>query len=441
MKISRLIGKILLAIYDRTIMKIPNKKLDSFQKVVVMKRYIKDIPPQLQICSWEEFYFENDGNKLICVGTDAYAGSFANQAKNSYQIQKFVTEEVIDTKIGDKIITTSDFASITDEEREKCTFIITSLYYFRDYCNLLIENNISKFYAVSIMNYLQNKNKMDFYGGMLNFRTKLPFYVSKDGFLKNYIGFEFGAFLRKCKLGNYKKYKDLKKFQDIHLGERCFILATGPSLRVEDVEALSNEYTFGVNGIFSLYDKTEWRPTYYAMCDKEVYKKAMKSNENFSFDNFYRKSAFVSNQMSLNESKTKNFEDVKIVPFSYLDHFFTAEYVSLKYSSDLIHGLYNMQTVTNFCINIAQYMGFKEIYLLGVDFSYSSKDKQQHFDGTRNVLMDDDIIRQSVVFNTRRSYELVKRETEKAGVKVFNATRGGKLEVFERIDFDKLNLK
>jgi len=133
--------------------------------------------------------------------------------------------------------------------------------------------------------------------------------------------------------------------------------------------------------------------------------------------------------------------NVKIVPFSYLDHFFTAEYVSLKYSSDLIHGLYNMQTVTNFCINIAQYMGFKEIYLLGVDFSYSSKDKQQHFDGTRNVLMDDDIIRQSVVFNTRRSYELVKRETEKAGVKVFNATRGGKLEVFERIDFDKLNLK
>ena len=36
------------------------------------------------------------------------------------------------------------------------------------------------------------------------------------------------------------------------------------------------------------------------------------------------------------------------------------------------------------------------------------------------------------------AYEFIKKETEKQGVKVYNATRGGALEVFERVDFDLL---
>ena len=37
-----------------------------------------------------------------------------------------------------------------------------------------------------------------------------------------------------------------------------------------------------------------------------------------------------------------------------------------------------------------------------------------------------------------QSYIAARRFAEKHGVKIYNATRGGKLEVFERVNFDKL---
>lgn len=55
----------------------------------------------------------------------------------------------------------------------------------------------------------------------------------------------------------------LKKFKNIHKGQRCFIIGTGPSLTVEDLELLKDEICFGSNRIFEIYPRTSWRPTYY----------------------------------------------------------------------------------------------------------------------------------------------------------------------------------
>ena len=52
-----------------------------------------------------------------------------------------------------------------------------------------------------------------------------------------------------------------------HKGERCFIIGTGPSLTVEDLNLLKNETTFATNRIYEVFDKTDWRPTYYVNQD------------------------------------------------------------------------------------------------------------------------------------------------------------------------------
>ena len=52
-----------------------------------------------------------------------------------------------------------------------------------------------------------------------------------------------------------QKYNSLKMYKDIHKGERCFIIATGPSLTMEDLEALKSEYTFGMNSICIFVNK------------------------------------------------------------------------------------------------------------------------------------------------------------------------------------------
>ena len=59
----------------------------------------------------------------------------------------------------------------------------------------------------------------------------------------------------------------LKQFHNIHTGERCFIIGNGPSLKIADLEKIKNEYTFGANRIYELFDKTDWRPRYYCLQD------------------------------------------------------------------------------------------------------------------------------------------------------------------------------
>ena len=56
---------------------------------------------------------------------------------------------------------------------------------------------------------------------------------------------------------------DMKKYKSIHKGKRCFIVATGPSLTIKDLEMLDGEITFSMNSIVNLYNKTEFRPNYY----------------------------------------------------------------------------------------------------------------------------------------------------------------------------------
>ena len=122
-----------------------------------------------------------------------------------------------------------------------------------------------------------------------------------------------------------------------------------------------------------------------------------------------------------------------------------------KLSMDVSKYVTRVCTVTATAIEIAIYMGFKSIYLLGVDNDYARKVdrngniyidksiKSSYFKGMRDAngnLGDGDSVQN--VESMNRSYELCKEFAEKNGVKIYNATRGGKLEVFERVDFDSL---
>ncbi len=57
------------------------------------------------------------------------------------------------------------------------------------------------------------------------------------------------------------KYKEellkLSEYKDKYKGRSCFVIGTGPSLTVEDLNAIANEYTFASNSIFRYFDKTD----------------------------------------------------------------------------------------------------------------------------------------------------------------------------------------
>ena len=84
------------------------------------------------------------------------------------------------------------------------------------------------------------------------------------GVVQYEIWFRIKAFFRKLRLGtSYQKYEPMKLYQNRHKGQRCFIVATGPSQSIEDINKLKGEITFSVNSIYTCFSDTDWRPTYY----------------------------------------------------------------------------------------------------------------------------------------------------------------------------------
>ena len=117
------------------------------------------------------------------------------------------------------------------------------------------------------------------------------------------------------------------------------------------------------------------------------------------------------------------------------------------FSDDAAKGLYNSSTGMYTAAQLAAYMGFTEIYLIGVDHHFRVSQNNQG-----QVVVDDTVKdyftdkynedkANLYIPNTEKStltYIAMENHCDKRGIRVFNATRGGKLEVFQRVDFDTL---
>ncbi len=263
---------------------------------------------------------------------------------------------------------------------------------------------------------------------------------SKYGYIRNYLIFPIKAFFRVHSIGwEFKKYEVLKKYRNIHRGKRCYIIATGPSLQWDDLEKIQGEITLSLNSFYKGYEKLEFRPDYYFIGDEGVL---------LDFDNTsLRLSELAKKAVFLNDMIKRTDEKVVPIPINYLDHWYNYGnrkynyYKNLKFSENLMWGLYDKWTSTICLIEIAIYMGCKEICIMGVDCNYSLKNL--HFISTEydkeewapNKNLDKAAIQQ---LSNIIGYEFVNHEAEKRGVKIYNLTRGGSLEAFERLDLDQI---
>ena len=223
-----------------------------------------------------------------------------------------------------------------------------------------------------------------------------------------------------------KKYAKLPAYKDIHQGERCFIIATGPSLTIEDIESLKGEYTFAMNSIAKLYDQTDFRPTYYAVQDNHVFIqmqdiiKAHKEVPVFISDNIWRRFKRESDWIEFPTDTMYHSYDMKIGKYH------------AKFSGNAYDIVYDGYSIAYSCLELAVYMGFKEIYLLGCDCTYLGE--KEHF-------IDSGVEDRTRKFATPKlivGYKAAKKYADENGIKIYNATRGGVLEVFPRVNLDDI---
>lgn len=233
---------------------------------------------------------------------------------------------------------------------------------------------------------------------------------------------------RKCEIERYK---------GIHKGERCFIVATGPSLTMADLSKIKNEYSFSMNSIINLYDKTDYRPTYYLIQDRVVERRLRKKLLNvkhkksfMGVGDFKGFSGAIYSRQAKRYKGIFDFYNLKII-YNIYDLCYPTNNKQLdpRFSFDCADGVYCGYTVAYSAIQMAFYMGFSEIYLLGCDCNMAGHvDDSDRNDEGINMPVEEHI----------HSYKVAKKIADEEGVKIFNATRGGMLEVFPRVDLDSL---
>ena len=207
---------------------------------------------------------------------------------------------------------------------------------------------------------------------------------------------------------------------------------------MSDLDAIKDELSISMNSIVNILDKTEFRPTYYMVQDYFVFLKVYENSK--LLPDSTQKFLGICN-MPRRDFKYVNKILKKDKSFGLFRCNYAAtrkcgnkpvDEVDIGFSWDCSRELIDGYTVTYSAIQLAVWMGVSEIYLLGCDCNYSQKinhvgeyqeENHEYSNKTEARLM--------------KSYECAYNQL-KGKVKIYNATRGGQLEVFPRVNFDDL---
>ena len=227
----------------------------------------------------------------------------------------------------------------------------------------------------------------------------------------------------------YGYSKKLLKFKGIHKGEDCFIIGNGPSLNTMDLRPLKNYHTFGLNKIYLMFDKIDLNLSYHVAVNPLVIEQGAKEFENLSCPSF----------LSYRPSKNliKNLKNVYYI--------LTITEDAYTFSDNIIQTIYEGYTVTYVAMQIAYYMGFANVYLIGVDHNFTctgTPNDEQIMEGSDTNHFHPDYF-SGKAWNlpdleaSELSYMLARFFYTRNGKKIHDATRDGKLNVFPKISFEQ----
>ena len=224
---------------------------------------------------------------------------------------------------------------------------------------------------------------------------------------------------------------ELRKVKGMYSGKRCFIICNGPSLTIQDLNKLKDEYTFSMNSVIKRLNETIWHPTFYGIQDLYVYEKIEDEVVNLKCE--YK---FITRGIEKTNLRIPN--DAILFDHLSAGHYATNPNPIYKFGIDLTKGVYDGNSITYSLLQIAVFMGFVDIYIIGCDCSYSSDPSKQHFANSGHI----DPLANKGAELQMKAFLKAKEVCDQLGVRIYNATRGGALEVFERVNLDDvLNIK
>lgn len=270
--------------------------------------------------------------------------------------------------------------------------------------------------------------------------------IQKKPFYQNYMRSEL-----QVPVESREEIKKNIKFHNLHKDERIFVIGNGPSIRETDLTKIEDAKKMVVSNFYLHKDYKLINPDYYCIAQLTYTDHLNTHFYNRWLSELAEKSGnpqFIFNISEKNLIDSCGSFANKTVNYMYLDGLNVAYYDDVDMTGKMMMGV----SVPVDCIQIALYMGFKEIYLVGIEHDSLITYRYDYFyERSQSLMKDTDpstdgngSIRNSYKENLYcleslwRQYEKLKEIAEIKGVKIYNATKGGCLDVFERVEYDSI---
>jgi hypothetical protein len=222
-------------------------------------------------------------------------------------------------------------------------------------------------------------------------------------------------------------HAEIRRYKNLYAGQRCVIIGNGPSLRNTNLELLRNEITFGLNRIYLMFDELGFETSHHVVVNELVV-----------------------------EQCADDFRKIKSPLFTTLEnrpHLEGCSHVRYltglggpRFVGNVAHGIWVGGTVTYVALQLAYYMGFAKVILVGVDHRFADKGPankvvvsagpdQNHFDpryfgaGFKWQLPD--------LETSEVAYELARRKFQASGRLVVDSTVDGALSIFPKVSLEE----
>ncbi len=223
-----------------------------------------------------------------------------------------------------------------------------------------------------------------------------------------------------------KQESEFEFLKNRHLGQRIVIVANGPSLNVMNLSFLKHEIVIGLNKIFLGFRKFRFYPRYYIAVNEKVIRQSVNEIKNLT------SVKFLSNRCP------------DLFKSDALTYIINTTQPPFPFCHDISLGVREGGTVTYAALQIAFYLGFQEVIIIGMDhkYDYSGEVNQtsiikgpdpNHFSEEYfgfGQQWDNPDLPKSEEF-----YRIAKFEFERVGRQILDATLEGACNIFEKVDY------
>jgi hypothetical protein len=222
----------------------------------------------------------------------------------------------------------------------------------------------------------------------------------------------------------------LELLRDRHRGQRCVLVANGPSLNRMSLGCLRREHVIGLNKIYLGLARFGFYPRYYVAINPKVLQQSAHEIRNLNCVKF----------LGTHASTAGLGEDA-------LTHLIGPGSVHEPFSRDLSRGMHEGWTVTFAALQVAYHLGFTEVVLIGLDHRYrydGQPNEPRVMTGPDTNHFSDTYFAQGQSWDnpdlarSEASFRLAREVFEADGRRIVDATLGGACTVFPKADYRDL---